>query len=290
MALYWADATRTDKYCSSRAEEQGTISTIQDLLNDTTTPGSAALAIASTYEPCLLAGEKVSWYLFSLLSRAIVYLTTILEDQRRVVEMLVHLAQLPDVVTDDEPVEQNGRVYWRDMPEFNMHTVESIDEGQVQISWLEQAARFELANRFCAILLDRFDTNIAPKVVRVIQLALDDIQDALEVVVESSAQIRRAGIYIPAAAQYFTHASPQLWGSCKRRERYQGEKIWKKWLGQSDGSGSTWLRDEGCSVEKWRFWREQLVEALELERGGGRVMDHIVDCSRRAVKARYGRC
>ncbi|KAI5208413.1 hypothetical protein E4T38_02893 [Aureobasidium subglaciale] len=191
--------------------------------------------------------------------------------------MLIHLTQQPNVVIDGKPAEENGCVYWRDMPEFSFWFMEQA---------MKQAAQFESANRFCAILLNRFDTDIAPKIVTGFsQLALDNIQDALEVVVESSAQIRRADIYIPAAAQYFIHASHQLWGFCMRREQYQGEKIWREWLGQSDGSKPTWLGGDGYSVERWRFWKEQLVEALELESRGGRVIDHIVDCSRRAVKA-----
>lgn len=90
------------------------------------------------------------------------------------------------------------------------------------------------------MLLSRIDTNLAPKVSRGFrQLALETIQDALEVSIESSAQVRRAGIYIPAAAQWFLHASPQIWAFSKNKEGYEGEKIWQEWLGGSDGSKPT---------------------------------------------------
>lgn len=143
-----------------------------------------------------------------------------------------------------------------------------------------------MANRFGAILLNRIDPNIAPKVSRGFrQLALTTISDALEVSIESSAQLRRAGIYIPAAAQWFLHASPQIWAFSKDKAGYEGEKIWKEWLGGSDGSKPTWVGDDGFSVKRWMFWKKQLVEALKLEDRGGRVVDKIVSHSRKAVEA-----
>ncbi|KAH0391715.1 hypothetical protein KCU89_g14220, partial [Aureobasidium melanogenum] len=169
---------------------------------------------------------------------------------------------------------------------LSVHTIESIDEGRTRITWSEHARRFQVANRFGAILLNRIDPNIAPKVSRGFrQLALYTIQDALEVIIESSAQIRRAEIYIPAAAQWFLHASPQIWAFGKDKAGYEGEKIWKEWLGGSDGSKPTWVGDDGFSVKRWMFWKKQLVEVLEVEERGGRVIDKIVSHSRKAVEA-----
>jgi hypothetical protein len=138
----------------------------------------------------------------------------------------------------------------------DVHTVESIDERRTQISWPEQARQFEVANRFGALLLNGIDLDLSPKVSRGLnQLALATIRDALEVNIESSAQIRRAAIYVPAAAQWLVYASPVVWAFCKSKEGYDGEKIWKEWLGYSDGSKPTRTGDDGYSVERWMFWK-----------------------------------
>jgi hypothetical protein len=167
-----------------------------------------------------------------------------------------------------------------------VHTVESIDEGRTQISWSEQARQFEVANRFRALLLNKIDLDLSAKVSRGLnQLALTTIRDALEVSIESSAQIRRAGIHVPAAAQWLVHASPVIWAFCKSKEGFDGQEIWKEWLGGSDGSKPTWTGDDGFSVERWMFWKQQLVEALKLEERGGRVTDNVVSHSTRAISA-----
>jgi hypothetical protein len=168
----------------------------------------------------------------------------------------------------------------------DVHTVESIDEGRTQISWSEHARQFEVANRFGALLLNGIDLDLSPKVSTGFNsLALTTIRDALEVGIESSAQIRRAGIYVPAAAQWLAHATPVIWAFCKSKEGYDGERIWKEWLGGSDGSKPTWTGDDDFSVERWMFWKQQLVKALKLEERGGRVMDNVVSHSERAISA-----
>jgi hypothetical protein len=119
MTLNWADAQRSDRYCSSRVEEQRTITIIQDLLDRSVGPESAAHDIANTYEPLLLKGEKISYHAFTLLSHAIVYPTTTLENHQHIVQMLLHLSKLPTVTVDGLPCEENGRAYWNSIPEFS---------------------------------------------------------------------------------------------------------------------------------------------------------------------------
>jgi hypothetical protein len=112
MTTNWADTQRSDKFCSSRSEEQRTITVIQD-------PELAARNIAATYESRLLDGEKISYQLFSLISHAIVHPTTTLENHQHIIEMLLHLSKLPDVTIDGVPCEENGRTYWHSIPEFS---------------------------------------------------------------------------------------------------------------------------------------------------------------------------
>lgn len=119
MTLDWADTERSDKFCSSRAEEQRTITIIQDLLDMSIDPESAAHDIAKTCEPLLLQAEKISYYPFTLPSRAIVFPTTTLENHQHIVQMLLHLSKLPTVTFDGLPCKENGRAYWNSLPEFS---------------------------------------------------------------------------------------------------------------------------------------------------------------------------
>ncbi len=95
MAPTWADKERSDKFCSTRPEEQRIITVFQDLLDQSIDAESAAHTIATTYKPRLLEGEKISNYLFSLQSRVIIHPTTTLENHQQIVEMLLHLSSFP---------------------------------------------------------------------------------------------------------------------------------------------------------------------------------------------------
>lgn len=119
MAPTWADKERSDKFCSTRPEEQRIITVFQDLLDQSIDAESAAHTIATTYKPRLLEGEKISNYLFSLLSRVIIHPTTTLENHQQIVEMLLHLSKLPDVIFNGIPCKANGRTYWQSIPEFS---------------------------------------------------------------------------------------------------------------------------------------------------------------------------
>jgi hypothetical protein len=119
MSTNWADTQRSDKFCSSRAEEQKIITIIQDLLDKAIDSELAAQEIATTYEPRLLEGEKISYRLFSLISQAIVHPATTLENHQHISEMLLHLSKLPDVMVNGLPCKENGRTYWHSIPEFS---------------------------------------------------------------------------------------------------------------------------------------------------------------------------
>ena len=118
MTPSWADEQRSDQFCPSGPEEQRVITLFQGLLDKSIDPESAAHTIATTYEPRLLQGEKISCHLFSLLSNAIIHPTTTLENHRQIVGMLLHLSKLPDVLSNGVPCKENGRTYWHSVPEF----------------------------------------------------------------------------------------------------------------------------------------------------------------------------
>ncbi|KAH0370158.1 hypothetical protein KCU65_g2901, partial [Aureobasidium melanogenum] len=295
MASSWKESQQNDPHRQNR-EHQSAIVIIHTLLTDNAaTPEQAARDITSTYEPRLLAGKTDLCSLWYLICLVVLDPATTDVNLEKLVEMLVHMSRLPDVVVNGKIVKENGREYWHDLPELSfwfmeyamsVNPIESIDEGLTQITWSGQARRFQVANRFGATLLNRVDANLAPKVCRGFrQSALETIRDALEVSIESSAQVRRAGIYIPAAAQWFLRAGPQIWTFSKNKEGYEGEKIWKEWLSGSDGSKPTWIGDDGFSVERWMFWKQQLLEVLKVKERGGRFIDNVVNHVRGAMKA-----
>lgn len=119
MALSWADVQRSDKFCPPRPEEQKIITLFQDLLDGSIDSESAAHTIATTHEPRLRQGEKISHHLFSPLSHAIIHPTTTLKNHQHIVKMLLHLSKLPDVIFVGEPCKKNGRTYWHSIPEFS---------------------------------------------------------------------------------------------------------------------------------------------------------------------------
>lgn len=113
------------------------------------------------------------------------------------------------------------------------------------MSWLEPARESEVANHFGALVLSRIDPSLAPNVCKSLhQLALKQFDRHRE----SAAQVRRAGIYILAAAQSFLHAGLRVWTSCKDQRLYEGDNIWKRLLGGEDGSKPTWLENDGFGV------------------------------------------
>lgn len=117
--------------------------------------------------------------------------------------------------------------------------------------------------------------------------ALLSLSNALEVSTDSFPQLRRAGIYIPAASAYLVHSAPLIWSLCKTKEKYQGERVWKQWIGGSDGGEPLWKGDDGFSVQRWGFWKERLGDLAGLKRRGfaGRVIDGIVMYARMARRA-----
>lgn len=66
---------------------------------------------------------------------------------------------------------------------------------------------------------------------------------------------------------------------CNTREAYEGDRIWKEWLGGSDGSKPVCLGDDVFSIERWRFWKERLGAVVELED------EVVVGFGRRALEA-----
>lgn len=117
--------------------------------------------------------------------------------------------------------------------------------------------------------------------------ALLSLSNALEVSTNSFPQLRRASLYIPAASTYLIHSAPLIWSFCKTKEKYQGERIWKQWIGGGDGSEPLWKGDDGFSVQRWGFWKERLGDLAGLKRRGsaGRVIDGIVMHARMAGRA-----
>lgn len=116
--------------------------------------------------------------------------------------------------------------------------------------------------------------------------ARNTLTEALEVEMATDTQVRRAGIYIPAAAQWLLHSASLIWDFCKKKELYSGDVERREWIGGSDGSKALWKGDDGFSVERWAFWKERFEYAAVLprKRFAGRVVNDVVMWAREAVQ------
>ncbi|THY74169.1 hypothetical protein D6C86_07374 [Aureobasidium pullulans] len=273
MVDNWTTTTLTasnSKNAWNRPEEQNTIFIIQGLLDGNIEPKIAAREIASTYHPRLLKGEKISYYPFTLLSLAIIQPATTFKNFEDIVQMLMHISKLPDVIFEGKPLKENYRTYWHDIPEFDfqfsqtalsVNTIENIDLGHCTVTWHQQAQQYLSASTFASLYLNALSPTLSP--------------------------IEFNSLYIPAASAYLIHSAPLIWSFCKTKEKYQGERVWKQWIGGSDGGEPLWKGDDGFSVQRWGFWKERLGDLAGLKRRGfaGRVIDGIVMYARMARRA-----
>ncbi|KAH0339831.1 hypothetical protein KCU81_g7084, partial [Aureobasidium melanogenum] len=209
--------------------------------------------------------------------------------------MLIHLSRLPDVIADGRTCKENGRTYWQDIPEFSfwfseealhVHAIHDIDLGNCPLTWQQQAQRYKAANTFAALYLSALTPSITHEWKSIQRITRDTLTQALEVEIVSYSQIRRAGIYIPAAAQWLLHSAPLIWEFCKRKCLCSGDMEERDWIGGSDGSEALWQGEDGFRVERWVFWKERFADVARLKRKGfaGRVIDDVVMCARDAGK------
>lgn len=277
------------------------------LLEGNTSPEDAGRDIATNYEPRLKRGETSLWSLWTLLCCAILRPATGLEDFQKLVAMLMHMSDLPDVLCDGKPVVENGRVYWRDIPEFSfyfyesamsksqnthietyltsatdVHSTKDLDQGRTPISWSEQARKFQVANAFAATYLCALDAKGPGFEWRgTITMAKDTLMEALELPVETPEQIRRAGIFVPAAAQWILVSGRQIYDYSRRKEWYEDEKVPTRWIGGTDGGPNLFEGDEGFSMERWHFWAQRFEDISKL---GEKAMESVIHSATEAAK------
>ncbi|THY91570.1 hypothetical protein D6C92_06218 [Aureobasidium pullulans] len=274
MTDNWTTTTLTAsnfKNAWNRPEEQKTISVIQGLLDGTVEPETAAHDIASTYHPRLLRGEKISYYPFTLLSLAIIHPKTTFKNFEHIVQMLMHISKLPDVIVDGKPLKENYRTYWHDIPEFSfqfsqtaltVNTIENIDLGNCTVTWHQQAQQYLSASTFASLYLNALSPTLSPIEFNSMQSeALLSLSNALEVSTNSFPQLRRAGLYIPAASAYLIHSAPLIWSFCKTRENIRESGFGKSGLEvvmavSLCGKGMMGLvcNDGGFGRRDWGIW------------------------------------
>lgn len=128
MAAYWKESLQNDPNFQTR-EDQSAIITIHNLLNNDTASELAASQITSSYENRLLEGVTSLWSLWRLICLAIIHPTTTHQNLETLADMLVHISNSPDVVANGRTVEENGREYWHDLPEFSFWFMEYTMSG-----------------------------------------------------------------------------------------------------------------------------------------------------------------
>lgn len=160
----------------------------------------------------------------------------------------------------------------------DVHAIHDIDLGNCPLTWQQQAQQYKSANTFAALYLSALTPSITHEWKSMQCITRDTLTQALEVEIVTYSQIRRAGIYIPAAAQWLLHSAPLIWEFCKRKCLCSGNMEERDWIGGSDGSKALWQGEGGFSVERWVFWKGRFKDAAGLKRRGfaGRVVDDVV--------------
>jgi hypothetical protein len=108
-------------------------------------------------------------------------------------------------------------------------------------------------------------------------LARNTLMEALELAIDTPEQIRRAGIYVPAASEWIIISGRQIYDYSRRKECYEGEKVPQRWIGGSDGGKNLFTGDEGFSIERWSFWARKLEAISKL---GGHVSESAAKAAR----------
>jgi hypothetical protein len=171
------------------------------------------------------------------------------------------------------------------LTDADIHAIEDIDLGNCPLTWHQQAQQYKQANTFAAVYTSALSPSITHEWKSMQYEALRCLSQALEVEDSTYPQIRRAGIYVPAATAWLHHAAPQLWQYCKSKDLYKRPREERSWIGDSDGGKCLWSGDEGFGIERWMFWKQKFEVIGGLGRRGfaGRVVDDIVRCARQAV-------
>lgn len=120
MGSSWAEEQQSDSSFQN-PEDQQSILVLHNLLQDIINEKDAASSIATNYAPRLQRGNTMPWSLWTLLCSIILHRESDLGGFQKLVNMLMHMSNLPDVVCGDKLVMANKRVFWRDLPELSFY-------------------------------------------------------------------------------------------------------------------------------------------------------------------------
>lgn len=119
MADAWAENTLANLPVDDGPDGRRVVEIIHSLLNRRTSPQETAESLASLYDPQIKSGKTNTAALWSIYCTAISDIEHDGPSYNLLIEMLLSLARLPDVVDNNgQPVNENGNVFWRELPEF----------------------------------------------------------------------------------------------------------------------------------------------------------------------------
>ncbi|KAL9008699.1 MAG: hypothetical protein Q9180_009477, partial [Flavoplaca navasiana] len=216
-------------------EEQAAVGTIRDLCEGKITSQIAATNITSIYEARVKNGNAELWNLWTAVFDAIHHLGHNINHLTLVAEMARCISRLPAVVDlSGEPIKAKTRaqVFWRDMPGF-AYCFSEIAVDQPYLEDLDRELPLDRnnaiqkllnSNIFGAIYLTKLDPDGPWYDFWYFRtLARDHLMYALELATETYHQIRRAGIYLPAAAMWILIAGQNIHNYCKVDQDYKGK-------------------------------------------------------------------
>ncbi|KAF2135368.1 uncharacterized protein K452DRAFT_293272 [Aplosporella prunicola CBS 121167] len=270
MADAWFETALTHP-SNQAAHDQRALTIVHSLLCEITTPEQAAAELAAAYDAPIRKGNTTSVYgLWRIYTEAAARAAEDKYARLRMVWTLKCLAGLPDVLDGKgEVVRENGRVFWRELPELGFCLREGVIEPQFAVDdfkrckvpskeWDANVDAFANAHAFAALCVREFGAKLPPQE-GLLCFALWHLSETLEVELEGhEGRARHTMLYLPAAAQWIAVAGGAVHKACCANALGSGKKAQKGWIGGGYGSYGLWDGGNGFSVERWRFWRKRL--------------------------------
>ncbi|KAI1336084.1 hypothetical protein F5Y15DRAFT_427376 [Xylariaceae sp. FL0016] len=290
----WAFDTSVAHHSDQDHDAQQVIPVIQRVLSNTQFPHSAARQVSAIYAARVQGDgdsgnsrnrktfsrppQSLPVALWEIICSAVEHFAGADEGARhRLVTFLHRLSELS--VLDDNGLEiaaASGHVYWRDLPGFELAFRENLCDpcrllGVIRAGdgpELERARRrFYAANVFTASWM----VHIGRERPRrewgsELCLAFSHLRGALEYeVAATSLGHRRAGVWIPQAAQWILIAGPLIYQFCRDRELHDGEPaIFREEDVDGVVDGLLFEGETGYSLQRWEFWMTRFHAVAEL--------------------------
>ena len=272
----WATSARENLHWQKPAEQKA-ITTFHDLLEHRIGPLQAAQTITSIYVGHIEEGDVNSWLPWTILLDAIKSIHTDTVKLHLAAKMVRSMSQLPEPLDNSgQSVKSdvNGQVFWRDVPGF-AHAfrqaspfvqVENLGQDLKSEAWKIASKKVMNINIFAAFYLRELDPNGPERdFASMRKFAQDQLRWTLEIKTETSGQVRRAELYVPAVVSWIQVAAGNIFKYCEANRDSPDEDVPQRWMGgPQQGSELLWTGRDGFSAERWTFWKKRFGELAAL--------------------------